>query len=79
MAGAPAKSEGKLSDQLPDNARIRRLEAKLARFVPRIEHEALIAELQLRIADLEVRLSESKIETSGLKARVARLESRPEV
>ena len=77
MVGVPAKSEVNLTDRLPDNARIRRLEAKMARFVPRSEHETVVAELQLRIADLEARLSESKSETNGLKARIARLESRP--
>jgi hypothetical protein len=75
--GAPAKAEGKLTNRLPKNARKRKLKAKLARLVPRIEHETVVAELQLRLADLEARLSESKSETKSLKEKVARLESRP--
>ncbi len=57
------------------NDRVRKLQARLARSVPRIEHEAIIVALQLRITDLETKLRESRSEANALQGKVARFES----
>ena len=57
------------------NVRVLKLKEQIARSVPRIEHEAIIASLQLRITDLETRLRESRSEADALNAKLARFES----
>ncbi len=69
--------KGKPRKHFGHNVRVRKLEAGLAESVSKIEHEAIIAVLQLRTTDLETRLRESMSEANALKEKVACFESRP--